>query len=154
MIWALEYKVNLTGSSARQPQKGWTDTEQRALQGAAAMGSRNCYARAAAARGNVARRWRYTPTYGWSQLHLFWGGGGGCLSQSYQTGWSALKPGQTIVQASKGQVREKQNDAPSPTPRASPMFFPEEGKTHTVAGVTHWQLLLPLLLREVPYWSR
>lgn len=52
------------------------------------------------------------------------GGGGGCLSQSYQTGWSALKPGQTIVQASKGQVREKQNDAPSPTPRASPMFFP------------------------------
>lgn len=53
------------------------------------------------------------------------GGGVVCLSQSYQTGWSTLKPGQTIVQTSKGQVREKQNGPPpSPTPRASPMFFP------------------------------
>lgn len=43
------------------------------------------------------------------------GGGEVCLSQSYQTGWSTLKPGQTIVQTSKGQVREKQ------TPQGLPL---------------------------------
>lgn len=76
MIWALAIQSQFNRKLRKAARKaGQIQSKGHSLQGTAAMGSRNCYARAAAARGNVARRWRYTPTNGWSQLYLLGGGG-------------------------------------------------------------------------------